>query len=324
MNVLFTLHGLDDVDWSSLEHAYGPATHTAEDLRGLASSEAEVRSRALQQLEMSICHQGSLYSATAPAIPFLLTAAEQLSEEEQAYTTTVFGGDLMGLIEFIAESASCSPGWISETVYQNWARWHDPIAQGDPRLLAVDEISVYRGVLKAYMDNWERVSCLLATRNPELLSKLSESATLAWANDFGAYVRSRPAVSAGVAQTVLAEPVGRSYKALAKKLDPAALSATIIWWALEQELDGDLRTLAKDSLARDLTQNIRRGWKSGLHHDRQAKRFWENWSLRFIQHSEAVASVKEHLEEKTQEGWLPQSREDDLIVEAIGIGFDYT
>lgn len=66
------LAGLDDVPWRSLSHAYGPATDTPALLRALVSPEVEARRRAYHRLYGSIWHQGSVYEATAYAVPFLI------------------------------------------------------------------------------------------------------------------------------------------------------------------------------------------------------------------------------------------------------------
>ena len=49
-------------------HAYGPAVGTPRDLLCLYSTDGNVRDEGLSQLSMSIVHQGSRYTATAPAI----------------------------------------------------------------------------------------------------------------------------------------------------------------------------------------------------------------------------------------------------------------
>lgn len=63
---------LEAVDWGRLSHAYGSAQDVPIYLRNLGSEEAEIRHQALRALVMTILHQGSLYSATVAAIPFLL------------------------------------------------------------------------------------------------------------------------------------------------------------------------------------------------------------------------------------------------------------
>lgn len=65
------LPGLDEVPWGELHHAYGPACDTPNLLRALLSDRAELRRQADMELSASICHQLSLYPATARAVPFL-------------------------------------------------------------------------------------------------------------------------------------------------------------------------------------------------------------------------------------------------------------
>jgi hypothetical protein len=69
------LEGLDDVPWDELEHAYGRASDVPGQIRDLLSSKANKRESALSELFGNIHHQGTLYSATAPAVPFLAEVA---------------------------------------------------------------------------------------------------------------------------------------------------------------------------------------------------------------------------------------------------------
>ncbi len=70
---------LDGVDWSRLQDAYGSATVTRDHLETLltAADPAE-RADAVYRLYLGLCHQAvSLSQATAPAIPFLISAGER-------------------------------------------------------------------------------------------------------------------------------------------------------------------------------------------------------------------------------------------------------
>ncbi|MFG2840772.1 hypothetical protein ACGFYE_37865 [Streptomyces zaomyceticus] len=58
---------LEHTDWADLEHAYGPARDTPVRLVQLLNEDPEVQAGALGMLDMSVLHQESLYSATAPA-----------------------------------------------------------------------------------------------------------------------------------------------------------------------------------------------------------------------------------------------------------------
>lgn len=65
------LEGLETIDWSTLSHAYGPATDVPGLLRALSSPDHSVRRETVAELFGNIWHQGTVYSATAAAVPFL-------------------------------------------------------------------------------------------------------------------------------------------------------------------------------------------------------------------------------------------------------------
>jgi hypothetical protein len=65
------LEGLDAIDWASLTHAHGEATNVPGLLRWLLSEEREVRMKAFAGLFEDIWYQGTVFSASAAAVPFL-------------------------------------------------------------------------------------------------------------------------------------------------------------------------------------------------------------------------------------------------------------
>jgi hypothetical protein len=71
------LEGLEGINWGGLSHAYGPAADVPGLIRALADRSEEVRSEAIDELFGTIVHQGSLYTATAAAVPFLIELAEE-------------------------------------------------------------------------------------------------------------------------------------------------------------------------------------------------------------------------------------------------------
>jgi hypothetical protein len=73
---VLALAGLDQVDWSALGDAYGPATDIPALLRALVSGDPDHREFACSLLHQTIWHQGNVYSATAAAIPFLYNLLE--------------------------------------------------------------------------------------------------------------------------------------------------------------------------------------------------------------------------------------------------------
>jgi len=92
------LAGLDDVDWGSLEHAYGTAEDVPGRIRALATGDDEARAQARYWLSASIHHQGSIYSATGPAVPFLVRLACDPRTRERAW-----------IVRFLADLAVSQP-----------------------------------------------------------------------------------------------------------------------------------------------------------------------------------------------------------------------
>ena len=77
------LDNLDDIEWSSLKHAHGVAADVPALLRSLASTEPKVREESIEELFGNIWHQGTVYAATAAAVPFLyeLLAASDVEDK---------------------------------------------------------------------------------------------------------------------------------------------------------------------------------------------------------------------------------------------------
>ncbi|HEV2633940.1 MAG TPA: hypothetical protein VGX23_02265 [Actinocrinis sp.] len=79
---------LEDTDWARPGHAYGVATDTPDRLMELLDPRPHVQAHALAQLDMSVLHQDSLYSATAPAALFIagvLTGPRTDAPHESAF-----------------------------------------------------------------------------------------------------------------------------------------------------------------------------------------------------------------------------------------------
>lgn len=66
------LEGLDQVDWTLYSHAYGKATDLPDLIRQLTNPNAEAADEALSAFFGNIWHQGTVYSATAITVPFLI------------------------------------------------------------------------------------------------------------------------------------------------------------------------------------------------------------------------------------------------------------
>ena len=66
------MHRLKNIDWATLNHAYGSAEDVPELLLMLTSTAKAEREYAITELCGNIYHQGTIYQATGYAIPFLL------------------------------------------------------------------------------------------------------------------------------------------------------------------------------------------------------------------------------------------------------------
>ncbi len=77
------LSGLDEVDWSSLQHAYGAASDFPALLKAALSEIEMEREFAQKLLHETIWHQGSIYQATAFAVPFIvaLIQSDEISNQ---------------------------------------------------------------------------------------------------------------------------------------------------------------------------------------------------------------------------------------------------
>lgn len=66
--------GIDEIDWASMRHAYGPAEEVPGLLRGLVDADPAVREVCLDGMYGAVHHQGDVYECTLAAVPFLLEA----------------------------------------------------------------------------------------------------------------------------------------------------------------------------------------------------------------------------------------------------------
>ncbi|MEE1737829.1 hypothetical protein PUR49_15145 [Streptomyces sp. BE147] len=87
---------LDARPWADYEHAYGSAADVPDCLRALAGDDEEAADEALGDLYASILHQGSVYEASAQAVPFLARLA----------ALGIRTADLLALLGGIAEGGT--------------------------------------------------------------------------------------------------------------------------------------------------------------------------------------------------------------------------
>lgn len=65
------LESLDTINWATLTHAHGAATNVPGLLRSLLSNNTDVRMQACAELHEDIWYQGTVFPASAAAVPFL-------------------------------------------------------------------------------------------------------------------------------------------------------------------------------------------------------------------------------------------------------------
>lgn len=106
---------LDNVDWSTLHHAYGQGVVGTELSGDVARALVLLRDdpvRALNDgLWSNICHQGTVYEATAYALPFIAAiAAGDVSADLRSALSTLLG-DIAINGSYVAPGGSHSGSW---------------------------------------------------------------------------------------------------------------------------------------------------------------------------------------------------------------------
>ena len=90
------LEGLAAVNWAALGHAYGSAEDVPWLLRQVRSTDPKVREETLRELFSTIVHQGARYSATAPAVPFLVELATAPDTHDRAWLVNLLAYAAVG------------------------------------------------------------------------------------------------------------------------------------------------------------------------------------------------------------------------------------
>ncbi|GLW30467.1 hypothetical protein [Actinoplanes regularis] len=86
------LNGIDDIDWSALDGAYGPCTEAPSILRDIASPFPETADEGRYELLSSIWHQCSVYPATVAVVPFLIELATTPGVHRRDHLLHILGG----------------------------------------------------------------------------------------------------------------------------------------------------------------------------------------------------------------------------------------
>ncbi|GAB1510892.1 hypothetical protein [Actinophytocola sp. KF-1] len=85
--------GLHDVDWAPLEDAYGTAGHTPWFIEALTSDDPGDQAFGVYGLYSATTHQGSVYSASAAAIPFLAELVRRDNETALLFLARIAVGE---------------------------------------------------------------------------------------------------------------------------------------------------------------------------------------------------------------------------------------
>src|SRR5690606_9664181 len=91
------LAGVDGVDWAAYRHAYGPAEDLPALLAAAGSADPGEAGEAVYELCGTVWHQGTIYPATAPAVPFLVALGADRRTRKR--------GVLVGLVGEISAAA---------------------------------------------------------------------------------------------------------------------------------------------------------------------------------------------------------------------------
>ncbi|RGP63183.1 tdg mug dna glycosylase [Fusarium sporotrichioides] len=132
------LFGLDSINWSQLNHAYGSADDVPVLLKQLQSTDPEVYLTAFDAFWSNIYHQGTRYSASVEAVPFLYALFDHQTTKNRD-----------GLLYMITSLAVGHPDWsIPDGV--DLAKWQQQINNYDATKhgYALDEFRTYEAAEK--------------------------------------------------------------------------------------------------------------------------------------------------------------------------------
>ena len=138
------------IDWSALGDAYGTAASVPDDLRALQSTKRSLATVAMDSLWGRLCHQGSVFPASAAAVPDLAAIASSRKAHLRAEVLELLAGIAVGDHTNYLDGAlsparqrgrtarTTATRSVEETCYRSVAR-HVPrlralLADSDPRV----------------------------------------------------------------------------------------------------------------------------------------------------------------------------------------------
>jgi hypothetical protein len=148
------LEDLRSVDWASLRHAYGTAEDVPQNLRKLTSNDPSDWVPAIDALSWTILHQGTVYSATSYAVPFLLRLLDSTAIRCRAR-----------ILELLAGIAA---GTSYLEVHGTPSEFDDEREKAEFEAELADELAWARTGRDAVWDGWELFTSLLSNPDPRL------------------------------------------------------------------------------------------------------------------------------------------------------------
>lgn len=153
------------VPWQSLRHAFGDAREVPRQLRELASADRELRQTALKDLFACLLHQGSVYEATARAVPFLFELLADPTTPERSW------------IAFLLASIGDGQGYLKLHIGLDEQRWRQLLAERGTTLEAEleSEDEVVRAVRLAMGRGIEQLVPFLSDGQSEIRAAVARA-----------------------------------------------------------------------------------------------------------------------------------------------------
>lgn len=187
------LERLDEINWAQLNHAYGSAEDVPDLLRGLASPDQDTRNNAISDLYANIWHQGTVYEATAYAVPFLIELLQAPETQDKAF-----------ILQYLYNLASGSSyldvhrDYDPDPAQHNTPEWQAQLAQ-ELEWVRLAHEAVHAG-MPTYLDLLQHGNFDEKTASAFLISGfLAEDSTLNAPLHSALYYETEPLVRAGIA-----------------------------------------------------------------------------------------------------------------------------
>lgn len=151
------LKEIDDISWQELKHAYGSAEDIPERLKVLFyPSLKEEGEEAINSFFSNIYHQGTIYSATAYAVPFLIQALN--------YCLPTLKNSLLDLLICISNGMSYNAQHESYFTEETKTKEYKEETQEQLHWVEIGILNIWKG--------WEDFINLLQDANPEIRANI--------------------------------------------------------------------------------------------------------------------------------------------------------